>query len=173
MREKKIILSFYEETPDGVEPSSLGCECFAEPHEAKAFIERNMRAEAEDLMEKAILENGDPTRMWIPGNGQLRYKIGDHSYVYAWRHIPGDGNVTDDELVSVLESYVNSNRSHKEYETVARRMVTEMHRYCQNELWKLVKHIIGAIAAGGWDDRNRTARSQAEEIQTFMEEKNL
>lgn len=173
MREKKIILSFYEETPDGVEPSSLGCECFAEPHEAKAFIERNMRAEAEDLMEKAILESGDPTRMWIPGNGQLRYKIGDHLYVYAWRHIPGDGNVTDDELISVLESYVNSNRSHKEYETVARRMVTEMHRYCQNELWKLVKHIIGAIAAGEWDDRNRTARSQAADIQAFIEEKNI
>ena len=52
-------------------------------------------------------------------------------------------------------------------------MVAEMHRYCQNEMWKLVKHIIGAIARGGWDDRNRSAHSQAEDIQTFMEEKNL
>ena len=92
MREKKIILSFYEETPDGVEPSSLGCECFAEPHEAKAFIERNMRAEADDLKEKAILESGDPMRMWEPGRGKLEYKIGDHRYVYAWNHIGGDGS---------------------------------------------------------------------------------
>jgi len=173
MREKKIILSFYEETPDGVEPSSLGCECFAEPHEAKAFIERNMRAEADDLKEKAILESGDPMRMWEPGRGKLEYKIGDHRYVYAWNHIGGDGSVPDDELVNVLENYVNSNRSHKEYDAVAKRMVAEMHRYCQNEMWKLVKHIIGAIARGGWDDRNRSAHSQAEDIQTFMEEKNL
>lgn len=103
--------------------------------------------------------------------GTFAYTIGTNEYRFAYLTIPGEYEVSDHELLLTLEAYLNTGRSSTEYRDFAKKMSEEMHRYLQNNLWKLIKNLIWQFANGRYDERNQTAHDQAADILVFMDQK--
>lgn len=171
MRNELIIVSSCEETPEGFDPKSLSNATYDSPSRAKETILNSLRAESSEIGEEYCALSGDIADMYNTrwNGGAFSYRIGGHEYHYRWTRIPGEYQVSDDELVKALDAFGNSNRSCSDYERVARRISSEMHRYIQNELWKFIRKLIQAFAEGGFDTRNRAARNQARALQSVID----
>ena len=170
MKKASIIISMAEVTCGILE--SQQCHTFDTPAEAKAFILRNLEAESSELDTPLEKDSGDIMSMFRQvTEGNFSYTVGDHEYHIAFLKVPGEYNVSDDEMANTLEAFVNTGRSVRQYEKMAGNISLNMHRACQNELWRFVKAIIRAFANGRYDRRNETAHDQAELVAGFMDEK--
>lgn len=171
MRKAQTIISSCEETAEGFDPRSLHTAVYGSPAEAKHTILNTLAEESRELREEYREESGDIADMFSPRwtEGSFSYRVGEHVFHYRWTNIAGEYKVTDDEVVAALDAFANSGRTGSDFAAVARRISTEMHRYCQKELWKFVKALIRAFAEGGYDERNRTARNQARILESVIE----
>lgn len=177
MRNTQTILSITKIEPAHKPRTSLLT--FKQAHEAKAHLDAYFTSEKQHLAKQIEAsadavplipkENTYRQRIITQQSGEQSFDILANHYHVAWLKIEGDHHVNDEELQSCLDGYVNSCRTASEYATIAESITKTMHRYCQNELWKLVKAIIKAFAHGGHDNRNKTAANQALELQTFIE----
>lgn len=149
---------------------------------AKEYIEARLESDRKAINKDSnipepgltiIRTEGNVRDMWNAKSGTFRAEIGAHRYHFAFLNVPAEYQVSDDELVSALDAFSNSTRSHEDYKTVAERISRDMHRYVQNQLWKFLKQLIRAFAAGGHDQRNQTAWNQAGLIHEFMETNNI
>jgi len=173
MRKELIIVSSCEETSEGFDNESLSVNTFETAHDAKTLILNTLKEESSELNDKLIKDSGDITDLFSSRKeGYFSYRIGDHYYHFKWMKASADYNVTEDEMYETLEAYCNSSRDHSEYMRLAERISVNMHRYVQNQLWKLIKHIIRTFAMGRYDERNKVAHDQAEAIVTFMNKDN-
>lgn len=168
MKKEQTIISWAEENSEGFDPDSLTVHEFGSRAETKDFIVNTLAAEAEELGACVRPLSGDVMDMWKYKEGSFSFGIGDHTHYIHFLNIPGEYRVTDDEVVSALDSFCNSGRSGQDYRAVAERISTEMHRHCQNELWKFVKQLIRAFAGGRYDDRNAAAHDEASAIQGYI-----
>ena len=177
MRQNQTILTITKIVPAGKPTSTILS--FKEPHEAKAHLDaffitekENLAASIDTLTDNVpLIPSEDHIRRKIitEREGQQDFDILANHYHIAWLTIYGDSHVTNEEVCKCLEGFVNSGRTASEYLEVAESISLNMHRYCQNELWKFIKSIIKVFATGRHDDRNKTATDQALEIQTFIE----
>lgn len=159
------------------------------PHLAKEFLEAYFELQRVELKNKYGFEFGltnetpagkEPVTLRDivtkkEGEGDWKLSGGQFTTVYhvCWKTIPGEYNVTDDEVYQCLDAFVNSSRGASDYKAMAQRISESMHRYCQNELWKFVKALIGHFAEGRYDERNKTAHTQAGDIYEFMKENEI
>lgn len=156
---------------------------FPEPYLAKEHLDAYLLAEKKLLAER---QGWKPEELpLIPAEQSVRRRIIDEQcgnqtfnilanrYDISWRTIPAEYNVSDDELFDCLQAYVNSSRGASHYKAMAERIADTMHRYCQNELWKFVKALINAFAAANYDDRNKTAHTQAGDLSAYMDINNI
>lgn len=178
MRQKQIILTTAK--LHGPSRADIDTKVFPESHLAKAHLEQYLDNEVKIASEKIpqitryIPEDEIGSRIICDkSSGQTRFFIGPDTYAVVWQTIPAEYNVSDEEIYGALDAYCNSCRSPKDFQQMAEKISANMHRYCQNELWKLIKAIIRAFAQGRYDDRNKTAHHQAQDIETFMEENNI
>lgn len=184
MRDNQTILTItkIEPAPDAVKRPTTTILTFPEAHLAKQHLETFFTAEKTILAEKlntntdAIFvippENTYRQRIITQQSGEQDFDILANHYHVAWLNIDGCSSVTNEEIQSALDGFVNSGRTKTEYAQVAESISRNMHRYCQNELWKFVKEIIRAFAHGPHDERNKTAANQALELQGFIENSN-
>ena len=110
------------------------------------------------------------------GRGVLEIPAEDgreSSFTVSFTHIPGDGSVSDEDLYHALDGYLNTGRERKAYEDFAGPALSRMHRAVQDSLWKFLKTLTRAIAAGGYDLRNKTAHLQAEQVTGFMDSQKM
>lgn len=177
MKKNQIIISITELSCGAFDAQQI--HTFEEPHQAKTFIDDKLKEDLElarksiETLELKAIE-GNIRDMWNSAReGSFSYAIGNHEYKISYLKVSGDHSVSDEEIVSALDGFVNSGRSNYDYKKVAEEISMNMHRYCQNELWKFVKQIIRAFASGAYDDRNKTAHNQAQNIEAFMEENNF
>lgn len=181
MRNNQTILTITKIVPDNKPTTTILT--FPEAHLAKQHLETLFTAEKTILAEKLNTntesifvipaENTYRQRIITQQSGEQGFDILANHYHVAWLNIDGCSSVTNEEMQSALDGFVNSNRTKTEYAQVAESISRSMHRYCQNELWRFVKAIIKAFAAGQFDDRNRVAHDQAEKINEFMEKENI
>lgn len=177
MRDNQTILTITKIVP-GNKPTTTIL-TFPEAHLAKQHLETIFISEKTILAEK--LNTNPDTFLVIPPENTYRQRIisqqsgeqgfdilANHYHV-AWLNIEGCSSVSNEEMQSALEGFVNSGRTKMEYAQVAESISQNMHRYCQNELWKFIKEIIKAFAHGPHDERNKTAADQALELQGFIE----
>lgn len=151
---------------------SQQCHTFDTPAEAKAFILRNLEAESNELDTPLEKDSGDIASLSGRAmEGNFSYTIGDHEYHIAFLKTESEYTVHDDEMANTLEAFVNTGRSVRQYEEMAGNISLNMHRACQNELWRFVKAIVRAFANGRYDRRNETAHDQAELVAGFMDKK--
>lgn len=177
MRDNQTILTITKIVPAGKPTTTILT--FKEPHLAKEHLEAYFTAEKTILAEKIEAapeaihiipgENTYRQRIITQQSGEQGFDILANHYHVAWLNIHGCSYVTSEEMQSALDGFVNSSRTKTEYAQVAESISQNMHRYCQNELWKFVKEIIRAFAHGPRDDRNKTAANQALELQGFIE----
>lgn len=177
MRDNQTILTITKIVP-GSKPTTAIL-TYPEAHLAKKHIETLFVAEKTILAER--LNTNPDTILVIPPedtyrqriitqqSGEQGFDILANHYHIAWLNIEGCSSVSNEEMQSALDGFVNSSRTASEYAQVAESISKTMHRYCQNELWKFVKEIIKAFAHGPHDDRNKTAANQALELQGFIE----
>lgn len=171
MKKPTVIISIAEVVCGILE--SQQCHAFDTPNEAKDFITNNLNAESKELDTPIKADSGDINTLFKNVHeGNFSFSIGDHEYHIAFLKDKGEYNVTDDELVEALDAFCNSNRTGTDFLRVARRISDNMHRYCQNELWKFIKALIRTFASGRYDDRNATAHDQAGAITAFMDSNN-
>jgi hypothetical protein len=180
MRENQTILTITKIVPAGKPTTTILS--FKEPHEAKTHLDAFFIAEKEALAagidtltdNVPLIPSEDHIRRKIitEREGQQDFDILANHYHVAWLNIDGCSSVTNEEMQSALDGFVNSGRTKTEYAQVAESISRNMHRYCQNELWKFVKEIIRAFALGPHDERNKTAANQALELQGFIENSN-
>lgn len=168
MKKEHTIISWAEEIAGEFDPESLTIHESGSRAEAKDFIVKTLTAEAEKRGTYVHPLSGDVMDMWKQKEGSFSYRIGSHIYHIRFLNVPGEYGVSDDEAVATLEAFCNSGRSGQDYRTVAERISAEMHRHCQNELWKFVKQLIRAFAGGRYDDRNATAHDEASAIQGYI-----
>lgn len=177
MRDNQTILTITKIVPGNKPTTSILT--FPEAHLAKQHLEAYFTAEKTILAEKLNAntetvfiipaENTYRQRIITQQSGEQGFDILANHYHVAWLKIEGCSSVTNEEVQSALEGFVNSSRTRTEYAQVAESISKNMHRYCQNELWKFIKEIIRAFALGPHDDRNKTAANQALELQGFIE----
>ena len=172
MKEAITIVAMSRENGAG-EFDGLTSNVYDSPADAKKGILDILKEEADYSKEDIVLRAGDTKDLFNEKEGTLDYTVGGYTFHFHFLNVPGEYNVSDQEVVKALDAFCNSNRSQKDYERVAQGISLNMHRYIQNELWKFIKHLIKAFAAGGYDPRNRTAHNQAQDIELFMEEKNM
>lgn len=146
---------------------------FEDRNKAKSFILAFLSKESKATGETPVSHDGGTVRLWEDKEGTFSYSVGTNTYVFSFLNEPGSGAVSDNEVLSVLDSYVNSDRPYSEYEKTAQLISENMHRYCQNNLWKFIKQIIRAFASGLYDDRNKTAHHQAGDVLEFMEQNDI
>lgn len=180
MRDNQTILTITKIVPAGKPTTTILT--FPEAHLAKQHLETFFTAEKTILAEQlntdteAIFvippENTYRQRIISQQSGEQGFDILANHYHVAWLNIKGCSSVSNEEMQSALDGFVNSGRTRTEYAQVAESISRNMHRYCQNELWKFVKEIIKAFAVGRHDERNKTARDQALELQCFIENSN-
>lgn len=168
MQEEIIIVSFHETyTADG---GSHTINHFKSRKNAADFITVNIEAD-ESRKETILTELKARLQQTLfqgkPGNYQ--YTDGDHEISIAWDNVPTEYRVSNEELYYALDGYVNSNRSQSEYKTFAEHLTSKMHRYCQNELFKLIYRIIRAFADAPYDERNKPAHDKCQKISAFVE----
>lgn len=145
-------------------------------HEVKSFPTPK---EAYEYINKVLPEE---FQWWKPEYFKEIYlkKFGEYEFCgyqttinIKWETDCGEYAISDKEFREACESFVNSSRCPSDYRKVADDIVTNMHRHLQSEFWKFVKHFIHALAQGRYDDRNKTAHSQAGDIAEFMELNNI
>lgn len=180
MRDNQTILTITKIEPAGKPTTTILT--FPEAHLAKEHLEAYFTAEKTILAEKlntnteAVFiipaENTYRQRIITQQSGEQGFDILANHYHIAWLKIDGCSSVTNEEVQSALDGFVNSGRTKTEYAQVAESISRNMHRYCQNELWKFIKEIIKAFAHGPYDERNKTAANQALELQGFIENSN-
>lgn len=173
MQNEITIVSFHE-TYTG-DAGSHTINTFGERYEAKAFILNNLEATDEchkEILRKDVSKKLQDSLMYGK-KGRYDYTDGDHEYSIAWDFVPASSNVSDEELISVIEQYCNANMSQAEYDAVAKQATQTMHRYCQNEMYRLVASLIRAMATCRYDERNARMHNRAEMIAKFMDEYNL
>lgn len=150
---------------------------FEAPYMAKNVIEKMVKEDLQRAQASipglTLIEEGTPMDMWNKKEGAFCYTIGTKEYKIVFYNITGESHVSDKEVVEALDGFVNSSRSALDYKKVAETISQEMHRYCQNELWKFIKKIIEAFAGARYDKRNETAHNQAERVLQFMEKENI
>lgn len=148
---------------------------FEERFQVKNYIKEFLGAEADALgtnVPDEVAARDFAGALWGKDPaGEIRVEIGRHAYVFAFLHEPGSYQVSNEEVVSVLESFVNSNHSVSTYASVADTIAVEMHRYLQNELWRFVRCLIAAFAMMRSDERNRIAQREAAEVFDFIQKK--
>lgn len=176
MQKEITIISFHESYAG--DNGSHGIKHFTERAEAMEFIKTNMKADLEETEEfegkkYKSLCNELREGLMFGKCGKLNYTAGDHQYSIAWDFVPANSNVSDEELISVIEQYCNANRSQAKYDAVAKQATQTMHRYCQNEMYRLVASLIRAMATCIYDDRNVRMHNRSEMIAKFMDEYNL
>lgn len=184
MRDNQTILTITKIVPTpnpGSKPTTTIL-TFPEAHLAKQHLETFFTAEKTILAEKLNTntesiflippENTFRQRIITQKSGEQDFDILANHYHVAWLNIDGCSSVTNEEMQSALDGFVNSGRTTTEYAQVAESISLNMHRYCQNELWKFVKEIIKAFALGPHDERNKTAADQALQLQGFIENSN-
>ncbi len=173
MQKENTIVSFHE-TYTG-DAGSHTINTFDERHEAKTFILNNLEDSDEnhkEILRKDVSKKLQDTLM-LGKKGQFDYTDGDHEYSITWSFVPADSHVTNEELISTIEQYCNMNRSQAEYDKVATETTSTMHRYCQNEMYRLVASLIRAMATCRYDERNVRMHNHAEMIADFMDKHNL
>ena len=168
MRKEQTIISWAETTPDGFDPDSHDVNEFGSRAEAKDFIVKTLAAKAEAIGTHVRPLSGDIMDMWNRKEGSFSFGVGDHTCHVHFLNVPGEYHITDDEIFSALDAFCNSGRSEKNFRDVAERITAEMHRHCQNELWKFVKHLIRAFSMGRFDERNAVAHDEASAIQGYI-----
>lgn len=173
MRKEQTIIGWAEENCEGLDEHSLQVSTFDSRAEAQDYIIRNLNEESKELDTPLEEESGSVKDLWRSKEGTFSYRVGDHVYHISFLNVGAEYKVSDDEVFSALDAYANSNRSHLDYSGLAARISASMHRYVQNELWKFVKHLIRAFAAGGSDERNRTASRQAALLAKYMDKQNV
>lgn len=175
MNNPKTILTLTEIVEGIVEYSQT--EVLDSPGAARESVQSYIEREEAELGMNAHLMKGSTMDLFQqPAGGRrgtILFSMGGHEYLFTWYNMPGEYKVTDDEFVSVLESFCNSSRSNADFQKVAETISTKMHRYCQNELWKFIKAIIRVFATARYDERNKTAHTQAGDILEFMETNNI
>lgn len=172
MKEAITIVAMSRENGAG-EFDGLTSNVYATPAEAMKGILAILEEEAKYSKEDIVLRSGSRKGLFNEKEGTLDYTVGGYTFHFHFLNVPGEYNVSDQEVVKALDAFCNSNRSQKDFERVAQGISLNMHRYIQNELWKFVKHLVRAFAVGRYDQRNRTAHDQAQDIELFMEEKNM
>ena len=176
MQKEITIISFHESYAG--DNGSHGIKHFPGRAEALEFIKTNMKAdleEAEEFEEEKYksLCNELRENLMFGKCGKLNYTAGAHEYSVVWDFVQGDSRVSDDELITTIEQYCNMNRSQTDYDNVAVRATDKMHRYCQNEMYRLVASLIRAMATCRYDERNTRMHNRAEMIARYMNEYNL
>ncbi len=173
MQNEITIVSFHE-TYTG-DAGSHTINTFTERRNAKDFILNNLEDTDEyhkEILKKEVSKKLQGSLM-LGKDDRISYVDGDHEYSITWDFVHSDGQVTDDETVRVLESFVNSNRCIANYRKVAEQITTCMHRYCQNELYKFIAVILRQMAVCNYDERNALMHNRAEKIVEFMDKYNL
>lgn len=99
---------------------------------------------------------------WAAFNGLI--------YRFQFVTIEAEYSADANEVYSALDGYLNSTRGGTEYKKLSELIVRNMHRYVQSNLWKFIKHLIRAIAEGGYDERNETAHTEAGQVKDFLEQ---
>lgn len=173
MKEKQIILSIVILQDGKIKDQVI--ETFDAEYKTKEFIDGLLTGELESLKRSSghdglyiRIAEGNIRDLWDKREGTLTYVLADREYHVRFVVKPAIYSVTDDEVVTVLDSFANSGRSPYVYQDVAKKISVNMHRYCQNELWKFVKAIIRAFAEGRCDERNAVAKEQATAVQDFI-----
>ncbi len=180
MKEEKIILSCVETEDGKMAGAKHTCREFPSAPFVKSAIAADMAAYAagipatEPVVEVEQLE-GDLNDLFLSKNkeGTLAFKFGKRVFYYAFKKIPGEYHVSDDEMVQVIEAFCNTSRCRTEYEKAAALITTKMHRYVQGEFWRFVKCIIRAFSTARSDERNKRAVNEAAEIATYMENNDI
>lgn len=168
MKKEQTIISWAEEIAGEFDPESLTIHESGSRAEAKDFIVNTLTAEAKELGTYVHPLSGDVMDMWKQKEGSFSYRIGSHIYHIRFLNVPGEYGVSDDEAVATIEAFCNCCRSGEDYKRVAERISAEMHRHCQNELWKFVKQLIRAFAMGRYDERNETASNEAGAVHGYI-----
>lgn len=173
MKKPQTILTLTEIVSGIIEYSST--EIYESPAEAKRSILSYIENEGKELHNEPRLTSGRLDDLFSTNQtkGTISYEVGEHEYLFTWCKTPGEYNVTNEELVSVLEAFCNTSRTLSDFEYVATLISQKMHRYCQNELWKFVKAIIRVFANANFDKRNKVAHDQAWDIMEYMENNNI
>jgi len=170
MKKQRIIISVTELSCGAFDAQHI--HSFEEPGEAKSFIKGYLFKEAAAMGESTPNELSSTSfleRLWYDKEGSATVDLGTNRYVIGWLSEPADGHVSDEEVIEVLESFVNSGRARGNYDAVAQQSTVVMHRYCINELWKFVKSLVKAFSVMRFDERNQTAHDEAASVQYYME----
>ena len=170
MNKEITIVSFHESYP-----ADNGChliEKFENRKDAMKYLLQDLQDENEEL--KNNLKYRLQSTLMFGKPGRYEYTIGDHEYSVAWSFIQPSSHVTNEELTQTLEDYVNdSGKGKTAYEKASEMITTKVHRYCQNEIYKLISCIIRAMAKCPYDDRNVLMHNRAHMIAKYMDEYNL
>jgi len=182
MNNKTTILAITKIPPHPAgEPMTLSTSIVTlpEPYKAKQHLEALFAAEKALLAQQMNTQPEDipffPTentyrqRIIDQECGEQRFNVLGTRFHVAWKTLPASYSVSDDEFFQCLDAYTNACRGATDFKTMAQRISENMHRYCQNELWKFIKALIRAFAQGRYDDRNKIAHNQAGDILEFME----
>lgn len=172
MRNKQVIISIAELNGGALESQTI--RTFEEEYQAKDFIENKLK----DALANARETSGDLEILPVDGNirdmwnsapeGSFSYAIGGRGYKVSYLKIPAEYSVSDKETVTVLDAFVNSSRTVADYKRVAESISQDMHRHCQNELWKFVKQVIRAFSMGHSDERNAVAHEEAGAVHGYV-----
>ena len=148
---------------------------YQDANAAKIDILKTLRIEAHEL----DAENYEPEKesamqeflkKMFASSGTASVETGwhEHSYELSFRIIPAEYRVSDDEFYLAMDAYCNSSRSATDFKNMAERIATNMHRYCQSELWKFFKKVVSAFASHSYDERNETAHNEAQNIDMLL-----